>query len=130
VALVVFALWWFLLRSTAPPAVSLDEAVDAATSTTVAGQSTVTTAPATAASVEGSWTAGGDSFVGYRVNEELANIGFKTAAARTSDLAADLVIDGDTVTTVTIEANMLSLESDSSRRDGAIKRQALETEAG
>jgi polyisoprenoid-binding protein YceI len=148
-AIAVFAVWWFLLRSDAPPPVSLDEAVGAATSTTQAGGSdaaaaddrpttttagepsstTTTTDAATTADVTGTWTSGGDSFVGYRVSEELANIGATTAAGRTSDVAGTMDIDGTTVTSVTIEANLQTLRSDSSRRDGALRRQALETDA-
>ncbi|HSG80117.1 MAG TPA: YceI family protein [Acidimicrobiia bacterium] len=154
-AIAVFAVWWFLLRSDAPPAVSLDQAVGAATSTTRAGtpdttaidgdpatttttEPTATTdagadttaAPDTAGtSVTGTWTSGDDSFLGYRVEEELAGIGLTTAAGRTSDVAGTLVVDGATVVSVTIEANLQTLRSDSSRRDGALRRQALETDA-
>ncbi len=44
-------------------------------------------------------------------------------------MAGTLVIEGATVAVVEIEANLQALQSDSSRRDGAIRRQALETDA-
>jgi polyisoprenoid-binding protein YceI len=128
------AVWWFLLRSDAPAPVSLDEAVAAATSsTTAAADAPATSREATTsdAVIEGSWSVitGNGSFAGYRVEEELASIGFTTAAGRTADLAASLEIAGDSVTAVDVTVNMQSLESDDSRRDRAIRSQALETNA-
>jgi polyisoprenoid-binding protein YceI len=151
VVLVTAALlvWWFVLRSDTPPAVSLDEAVVAATSTTGAESASTggteaptttgaatdstsadTTAPGTAGDdADGEWipAADGRSFAGYRVNEELASIGFFTAAGRTTGIAGRLVIDGDSVPVVEIVVDMTGLQSDSSFRDGALRRQALET---
>lgn len=138
-----FAAWWFLLRSDAPDPVSLESAVEAVTSTTGAassaqgevpdagGTGSGTEAPkAETDGISGSWTvrADGTSFVGYRVNEELASIGVTTAAGRTPLVEGSLQIEGTTVTAVDIEADLRGLESDDSRRDGAIRRQALETE--
>jgi polyisoprenoid-binding protein YceI len=134
------ATWWFVLRSDAPPPVALDDAVAAATSTSTTaapsdsgsdseGSSTTpTTAPADSG-VEGTWivTAGGDSFAGYRVAEELAGIGFTEAAGRTSDVDATLVIEGESVTAVDVTVNMQTLESDDSRRDGRLRSQGIET---
>jgi len=134
VAVALFAVWWFVLRSNAPAAVSLDEAVAAVTSTSH-GSSTsgVTTTPVSepAISIDGTWgvVAGNGSFAGYRVEEELARIGFTTAAARSADLEASLVIDGGVVIAVDVVVNMQRLESDSDKRDNAIRDQALETDA-
>jgi len=116
------AVWWFVLRSDAPPAVSLDSAVEEARE--VAGDGSP------GGDVAGTWVPLGDgtSFVGYRVEEELASIGFTTAAGRTGDVEGSLVIEGTTVTEVSIVADMTTLRSDSSFRDGAIRRQALETD--
>ena len=69
----------------------------------------------------------GESFVGYRVDEELARAGSTTAVGRTSDLTAALSFDGSAITVVEIDANMLALRSDDNRRDGALRRQALES---
>jgi polyisoprenoid-binding protein YceI len=127
------ALWWFVLRSDAPDPVSLDEAVIAAGgSTTVASESgePPDDSGAQASGVEGDWSAAPDgrSFVGYRVNERLAGIGAVTAAGRTTGVTGGLTIEGSTVTVVTIDADLTGLRSDDSRRDGALRRQALETD--
>jgi polyisoprenoid-binding protein YceI len=68
-----------------------------------------------------------DSFVGYRVVEELARVGTTTAVGRTSDVTGTLVYDGSAITGVDIEANLRTLRSDDDRRDGQLERQALET---
>jgi polyisoprenoid-binding protein YceI len=126
-----FALWWFVLRSDAPDPVSLEDAVVAAGgSTTVDSGATTGSVPDTPGGIEGGWVVASDgrSFVGYRVNEQLAGIGAVTAAGRTTGVTGDLSIGGDTVTTVSIVADMTGLRSDDSRRDGALRRQALETD--
>ena len=130
----LIAVWWFALRSNAPPAVSLDEAVAAATSSTQVATtdgSAVDPAGEETATLDGTWEviAGNGSFAGYRVREELARIGFTTAAGRSTDLGATLVIEGDAVTTVDAIVNMQRLESDENRRDNSIRTQALETDA-
>ena len=137
-----FAFWWFLIRDDSPPPVSISDAVDALndeTPTATAGgdngedgEPTATAPPEeTVAPVEldGTWTLSsqGESFVGYRVREELASIGFKTAVGRTPTVDATVVIEGDQVVSTTIVANMQDLDSDDSRRDGQLQRQAIET---
>jgi polyisoprenoid-binding protein YceI len=120
-AVAAFAVWWFVLRSTAPPAVSLDEAVAAASSTTT---------PASGeADVSGSWAVvgGNGSFAGYRVNEELANLGFQEAAGRSTGIVATLTIADGAVVRADVTVDTTRLVSDQQRRDGAIRDQALET---
>ena len=68
-----------------------------------------------------------NSFVGYRVQEVLAQIGSTTAVGRTPDVTGTLTIDGTTLTAVEIEADLTTLESDSGMRDGQLRRQGLET---
>ena len=79
----------------------------------------------------GSWqvVADGTSFAGYRVEEELARIGATTAVGRSTVLTGSLVFDGAAITEVVIEVDLTALVSDDSRRDGALRRQALETNA-
>jgi len=122
-ALAVFAVWWFVLRSTAPPAVSLDEAVATASSTT--------TPTSDATDVSGTWAVadGNGSFAGYRVNEELANLGFQEAAGRSTGVVATLTIADGAVTGADVTVDTTRLVSDQQRRDGAIRDQALETRA-
>ena len=69
------------------------------------------------------------SFVGYRVQEELANIGGQTAVGRTPDVTGSLTVKDRTVTAGTITADLTTLKSDDDRRDGQLRRQALETNA-
>ncbi|MEZ4503440.1 MAG: YceI family protein [Dehalococcoidia bacterium] len=132
------------LFNDAPDEVSLDAAVEAAaqsTAATIASSSTTatadagetstsaTTVPATDGDLSGTWTLvnDGSSFVGYRVQEELASIGATTAVGRTTEVSGSLEYDGSAITAVSIEADVSALESDEDRRDQALQRQALET---
>lgn len=78
----------------------------------------------------GSWvlSSQGTSFVGYRIGEELANIGTTTAVGRTSDVVVALEFDGSAITSVTIEADLRTLTSDQSFRDGALRTRGIETD--
>ena len=143
-AVLVFLLWWFVLRDDAPPAVTLpaavssveDEAEDATATPSPSPNATASPAPAAttqpdagAAALDGVWTLSerGESFTGYRVEEELATIGYKEAVGRTPDVEASITIAGGRLTAVTVVADLRGLRSDDSRRDGALRRQALET---
>jgi polyisoprenoid-binding protein YceI len=113
--------WFFFLRSDAPPPVSLEGAVG----TTVPG------APAVSGTVDGTWAIdpGSDSFVGYRIGERLASIGVQDAVGRTSRVTGTLQIDGTSVTAVSMEADLASLESDRRQRDGRLRSAGLETDS-
>ncbi|MXZ46302.1 MAG: YceI family protein [Chloroflexi bacterium] len=69
----------------------------------------------------------GETFVGYRVNEELANVGAFTAVGRTRGVTGSLAFDGAAITSVEIEADLTRLSSGDSRRDRALGSQGLET---
>ena len=75
----------------------------------------------------GSFSDFSGSFVGYRVEEELANIGAATAVGRTPDVTGSVTFDGTTVTAVEMTADLTTLQSDNDRRDGQLRSQALET---
>jgi len=126
------AVWWFVLRSDAPAPVSIEEAAEVVTGETAdASSPSTTTGPTSSATdVEGSWAVvtGNGSFAGYRVEEELARIGFTTAAGRTEELTAEMIIEGETVTEVSVVVDMQTLESDDDRRDRALRSQSLETD--
>jgi len=147
-AIAAFGGWYFLLRDDAPPAVNLADAVASLTDGTAAptanateeptpsgtpDASTIVTPVATESAGEdglsGTWTlaSGPESFVGYRVAEELSTVGVTTAVGRTSDIAATLGFDGAAITSVEVDANLAALESDDDRRDRTLGRQALET---
>ncbi len=115
-----------------------EEAEDAAAETTAEPEAPADDAPADEATEEdapadaglvGRWEvlADGSSFAGYRVEEELARIGATTAVGRSTVLTGSLVFDGAAITEVVIEVDLTALTSDDSRRDGALRRQALET---
>lgn len=136
--------WWVFLRSDAPPPVSLAEAVagvtsttappaEATTTTTVAGAdapATTTTTVDAAPSLDGDWVIDtAASFAGYRVQEELASIGATEAVGRTSMLTGGLTLDGTAITAVDVAVDMTTLQSDSGRRDGALRTRGLETDS-
>ena len=88
------------------------------------------------ASVDGVWTIDTEignfedfssSYAGYRVGEELANIGTTEAVGRTPMVSGFLEIADSTVTSVEIEVDLPSIVSDRSRRDGLV-RQSLRTD--
>jgi polyisoprenoid-binding protein YceI len=140
-----FGLWYVFFRPSGPAAVADTNLVvpsAAATSSSAGGASAGSGAAAGSSSaplsggIDGTWnvdTSLGsfsdftDSFVGYRVQEQLANIGGNTAVGRTPDVSGSLTIAGTQVTAVTIEANLTTLQSDDNRRDGQLSRQGLET---
>ena len=70
---------------------------------------------------------GTDTFVGYRIGEELATIGTTEAVGRTSDVTASVQISGSQVVAASFEANMTTLTSDDSRRDDTLRSRGLET---
>lgn len=130
--------WYFYLRSDAPPAVSLAGALDSlavstpeqssATGATTAGEDT--SAPAGDDELAGTWITvqSESSFVGYRVDETLGGIGATTAVGRTNDVNGRLHYSGAAITAVEITADLRTLTSDRSQRDGQLRRQAIETD--
>ena len=68
-----------------------------------------------------------ESFVGYRIGEELATIGTTEAVGRTSEVAGTVAINGSIVVSATFEADMQALTSDDSRRDNTLGDRGLET---
>jgi polyisoprenoid-binding protein YceI len=69
-----------------------------------------------------------DSFVGYRVDETLAQNRANTAVGRTAQVTGTLALDGATITSVDVTADLTRLTSDDNRRDGQLHQQALETD--
>jgi polyisoprenoid-binding protein YceI len=107
--------WYFFIKSDPEPPAEI-------TKTTVVGGGTL----------DGTYrVAPGDpeSFVGYRVQEQLAaGVVESTATGRTSEMTGSFTIDGMTVKDVTVDANLLSLTSDREMRDNRIKTLGLESE--
>ncbi|HCV00659.1 MAG: hypothetical protein CL897_01015 [Dehalococcoidia bacterium] len=137
IAITIFLTWWFLFRQETPAPVNLQNAISyvqdekASTPTAQAGTSTN---PGGAAQndisgSEGSWTLkkGLESFVGYRVEEELATIGYKEAVGRSPSIEATITISDGMLTSVLVTADVRDLKSDDPRRDRALRQQALES---
>lgn len=153
IALLVGAFMGFVylfLRPAAPPAVGLTGASPTAPAVSAPAAATLgaseSTAPSeTAATDDGSSASGSldgawnvdpsigsfsdfsSAFVGYRVQEELANIGAATAVGRTPNVTGSLTFDGTTVSAAEFTADLTTLQSDDDRRDGQLRNQALET---
>jgi polyisoprenoid-binding protein YceI len=139
VAAAALAVWYFVFRDTAPPKVNIDSASDAVKD----DKSSATTDPDTTdatSSLDGTWTVDNSigtfdvsadtytsAFVGYRVNEELAGVGAKTAFGRTPNVTGTLTLDGTTATAAEFTADLTTLQSDDDRRDGQLSNQAIQT---
>jgi polyisoprenoid-binding protein YceI len=123
---------------------SADPATPGATSAPSAAASAVpsSAASATAASggstgsLDGTWKVDQSlgsfsdftsSFVGYRVQEQLASIGANTAVGRTPDVTGSITLAGATVTAAEFSADLTTLKSDDDRRDGQLSRQGIQT---
>jgi polyisoprenoid-binding protein YceI len=115
----------YLFWQTTPAAVSL---ADSGTSPSGA---------VTGSSLDGTWTVDttigsfsdfSASFVGYRVDENLANVGSATAVGRTPGVGGTMTVSGTSITAVKITADLTGLTSDRSQRDGQLRQQALETD--
>jgi polyisoprenoid-binding protein YceI len=97
--------------------------------------------PAASASLDGTWTVdptigsfdygAGDfsgSWVGYRVQEELAGVGGAEAVGRTPDVSGTITLEGTTLTSAELVADLTTLRSDQSMRDGQLGRQGIQTD--
>jgi polyisoprenoid-binding protein YceI len=134
-------LWYFFLRPAAPPPVlSSQEPSSSASSTAGAtaaaspasgspsgGSPTATPPGQTGSGVAwtvdrsiGSFSDFSGSFAGYRVQEQLVNVGGNTAVGRTPDVTGSLTLDGTTVTSASFSVQLASLRSDDDRRDGRV----------
>ncbi len=136
VALVLIAagvgLWWFF-RDDAPAEVDLATAVEQ-----VAPDGEAAPAGTGDVDIDGAWavdTSIGDfdfetatgSFAGFRVEEELSTIGSTTAVGRTGGVAGTLQIEGTTLSSAEITADLSQITTNDSRRDSRA-RGALDTD--
>jgi len=133
-----FGVWYFVIRDDSPAAVSIDRASDALDDAADkgSGSSGSSGSSSSASGLDGTWTVDDtigsfsdftSSFAGFRVQEELASIGAKTAVGRTPDVTGGMTIDGTTITEASFEVDMTTLTTDSGLRDNAIRNQAIET---
>jgi polyisoprenoid-binding protein YceI len=130
VVVLVLALGGYLLfasrTSDSPPPAALDPAPSI-----TAGQATGTAGADSATTPDGTWQVSddGESYVGYRVKEQLAFLDSPNeAVGRSTGVTGTMEVAGDTVESVRIEADLTRLTSDESRRDNAIRERGLESE--
>lgn len=118
-------LWWFL-RDDSPPEVNLDTAAKGVTSSTTNGSGTAKTDPTAAATdIDGTWTVDATSgafdyesatgtFVGFRIQENLVNVGANTAVGRTNAVTGTMKIEGTKVTEASFTVDLTKLTSNDS----------------
>ena len=129
---------YLFLRPAAPPPVGLGSPAPsssaAATTAPLPSGSTATIGPG---GLDGTWTIDttvgsfsdfSSSFVGYRVDETFTDQSANTAVGRTPNVTGTLAMTGSTITAVDVTADLTTLESDDDRRDGQLRRQAIQTE--
>ena len=141
-------LWYLFFRPAGPAPVSLGSTTpnEVASASAVAAASAepsidpASADPSTGGSdtggIAGTWTVDptvgsfddfSGSFVGYRVQEELASVGATEAVGRTPDVTGTLTVDGTTITAAEFTADLTTLQSDEGNRDRQLARQGLET---
>jgi polyisoprenoid-binding protein YceI len=134
-------LWYLFFRPAGPAPVSLASLPPALPSTT-SGSSADPGTPAGGGQavgdgdIAGTWTVdpsigtlddASGSFVGYRVQEQLATVGATEAVGRTSGVTGSITIEGTSVTAASFTADLTTLRSDESNRDRQLSSQALQT---
>ncbi len=120
-----YGVYYLFLRPSGPPAVSL-ASLPPVTSTQPAPSGGLSGTWKVDTSI-GSFADSSGSFVGYRVQEQLATLGANTAVGRTPDVSGTLTLAGTSVTAVEITADLTSLKGDDDRRDGQLRRQGIQT---
>jgi polyisoprenoid-binding protein YceI len=127
---------WYLFFKPAGPAAVAEASLPPLPSSSAGASASATSSGSTTGSVDGTWNvdtsvgSASDSsgtFVGYRVQEQLANIGANTAVGRTADVSGSLTMAGSKISAATITANLTTLKSDDDRRDGQLSRQGIQT---
>jgi polyisoprenoid-binding protein YceI len=124
------ALYFSMASTDAPAEATIDSALASISGIQTETASQTATSGTSADSLAGTWVVapGSETFVGYRVQEELAGFGTFTAVGRTQDVEATLTFDGSAITDVQVTADLTGLTSDNSMRDGQLGRQGLQTD--
>jgi len=126
--------WWFLVRDDAPPEADIDAAGETLDEAATPGMGD---ASADAAGADGTWTVDRSvgsfadftgTWAGYRFDEELVGIGGNTAVGRTPEVSGTMTVADGAVTAVDVEVDLTTLDSDSDRRDGALRSRGLESD--
>ena len=138
VALVVAggAVWYFVFRDDAPAEVSIDRAANSIDNNDASTTATSNGTASKASNLNGTWNVDQSvgsfsdftsSFAGFRVQEQLAGIGAKTAVGRTPKVIGTMTIADNVVPNASFDVDMTTLTTDDARRDSAIRTQAIET---
>jgi polyisoprenoid-binding protein YceI len=126
--------WWFLVRDDAPPEADIDAAGETLDEAATPGTGDAST---DAAGADGTWTVDRSvgsfadftgTWAGYRFDEELVGIGGNTAVGRTPEVSGTMTVADGAVTAVDVEVDLTALDSDSDRRDGALRSRGLESD--
>jgi polyisoprenoid-binding protein YceI len=133
-----FAGWWFLVRDDAPPEADIDSAGETLDEAATPGTGDASSdGSAEDVGVDGTWTVDQSvgsfddftsTWAGYRFNEELISIGANAAVGRTPDVSGTMTVADTEVTAVDVEVDLTTLDSDSDRRDGALRMRGLESD--
>lgn len=133
-----FAGWWFLVRDDAPREADIEAAGETLDEATTPGSGNASSDRSTGdAGVDGTWTVDQtlgsfadftSTWAGYRFDEELVSIGTNTAVGRTPAVTGTMTVADDEVTAVDVEVDLTTLDSDSDRRDGALRTRGLESD--
>jgi polyisoprenoid-binding protein YceI len=131
-----YGLWYLFLQPAGPAAIADTSLPAVPTATSGASQPVGASQPLGSGGIDGTWNVdtsigsfadSTSSFVGYRVQEQLASIGANTAVGRTPNVTGSMTITGTQVTAATITADLTTLQSDDQRRDGQLARQGIQT---
>ncbi|HEY2665358.1 MAG TPA: YceI family protein [Actinomycetota bacterium] len=106
----------------APAPLSVNTSTSPASSTSPSA----TSSSASSTSLDGTWSVGSGSVVGYRVHETLLGQS-NTATGRTSSVTGSLTVAGDTVTAGSFSADLTSVASDKSQRDHQFQGRIMNT---
>jgi polyisoprenoid-binding protein YceI len=130
-------LWYLFLREAGPAAVGDPSAAPGASGgVTLPAASCGPSSSGSTTGLDGTWTVDpsigsfndfSDSFVGYRVKEQLAGIGANTAVGRTPNVTGSLTLAGTSITDVQVSADLTTLQSNDTRRDGQLSHQGIAT---
>jgi polyisoprenoid-binding protein YceI len=130
-----YGIWYLFLKPSGPAAVA-EASLPALPSSAAGASASAASSGSTTGGLDGTWNVdtsvgavsdGTGTFVGYRVQEQLANVGANIAVGRTPDVSGSLTMVGSKITAGTITANLTTLRSDDDRRDGQLSRQGIQT---
>ncbi|HLX35762.1 MAG TPA: YceI family protein [Candidatus Limnocylindrales bacterium] len=132
-----YGLWYVFLRPAGPPPVAIASGVGNGGGSATNDGGPASPGGGTTGALAGTWNVddsigstadNSETFVGYRVQEQLAGIGGNTAVGRTSSVTGTLTLSGTQITAVDVTADLTTLASDDPQRDGQLGRQGIQTD--